>query len=88
MSLSDHPKAYGTAAVVTAFVAGAFVTLGFKDLYPDLERRYQQGRKSTARARRLASSSSWWSLSSRSRRRSSFFWGAEPVALEDHEEQQ
>ena len=88
MSLSDHPKAYGTAAVVTAFVAGALVTLGFKDLYPDLERRYQQGRKSTARARRLASSSSWWSLSSRSRRRSSFFWGAEPVALEDHEEQQ
>ena len=86
MSLSDHPKAYGTAAVVTAFVAGALVTLGFKDLYPDLERRYQQGRKSTARARRLASSSSWWSLSSRSRRRSSFFWGAEPVALEDHEE--
>ena len=87
MSLSDHPKAYGTAAVATAFVAGALVTLGFKDLYPDLERRYQQGRKSTSRARRLASSSSWWSLSSRTRRRSSFFWGGAPVALEDHEEQ-
>ena len=88
MSLSDHPKAYGTAAVATAFVAGALVTLGFKDLYPDLERRYQQGRKSTSRARRLASSSSWWSLSSssRARRRSSFFWGGGgPVALEDHE---
>ncbi|KAF4510240.1 hypothetical protein G6O67_002143 [Ophiocordyceps sinensis] len=42
MSLSQHPKAYGSAALVAAFAAGVLVTLGFKDLYPDLERRYQQ----------------------------------------------
>jgi cysteine synthase A len=44
MSMSNHPKAYGTAAVAVAFVAGIFLTLGFKDLYPDLERRYQRRR--------------------------------------------
>lgn len=42
MALSDHPKAYGTAAVAFAFTAGVMVTLGFKDFYPDLERRYQR----------------------------------------------
>ncbi|KAF4629611.1 hypothetical protein G7Y89_g8533 [Cudoniella acicularis] len=42
MSMSDHPKAYGTAAVAVAFVAGILITLGFKDFYPDLERRYQR----------------------------------------------
>jgi cysteine synthase A len=44
MSLSNHPKAYGTAAVAVAFVAGVLLTLGFKDFYPDLERRYQRRR--------------------------------------------
>ncbi|KAH8592089.1 tryptophan synthase beta subunit-like PLP-dependent enzyme [Bisporella sp. PMI_857] len=44
MSLSNHPKAYGTAALATAFVAGILLTLGFKDFYPDLERRYQRRR--------------------------------------------
>ncbi|QSZ37599.1 hypothetical protein DSL72_008698 [Monilinia vaccinii-corymbosi] len=44
MSMSNHPKAYGTAAVAVAFVAGILLTLGFKDLYPDLERRYQRRR--------------------------------------------
>ncbi|RDW73250.1 tryptophan synthase beta subunit-like PLP-dependent enzyme [Coleophoma cylindrospora] len=44
MSMSDHPKVYGTAAVAAAFVAGIVLTLGFKDLYPDLERRYQRRR--------------------------------------------
>ncbi|KAG0651435.1 Cysteine synthase 2 [Hyphodiscus hymeniophilus] len=44
MSMSNHPKAYGTAAVAVAFVAGIMLTLGFKDLYPDLERRYQRRR--------------------------------------------
>ena len=44
MSMSNHPKAYGTAAVAVAFVAGVLLTLGFKDLYPDLERRYQRRR--------------------------------------------
>ena len=44
MSMSNHPKAYGTAAITVAFVAGILLTLGFKDLYPDLERRYQRRR--------------------------------------------
>lgn len=42
--MSDHPKAYGTAAITVAFAAGILLTLGFKDLYPDLERRYQRRR--------------------------------------------
>lgn len=45
MSMSNHPKAYGTAAVTVAFVAGILLTLGFKDLYPDLERRYQRRKR-------------------------------------------
>jgi cysteine synthase A len=45
MSVSNHPKAYGTAAVALAFTAGILITLGFKDFYPDLERRYQRRRK-------------------------------------------
>ncbi|KAG6032217.1 Cysteine synthase 2 [Claviceps sp. LM458 group G5] len=45
MSLSDHPKAYGSAAVALAFTAGILLTLGFKDFYPDLEYRYQQARR-------------------------------------------
>jgi cysteine synthase A len=73
MSLSDHPKAYGSAAVALAFTAGILVTLGFKDLYPDLEYRYQQKRRQSQS--RLGD-----------RRRSSFFWG-QPVKLEDHESQ-
>ena len=42
--MSDHPKVYGTAALTVAFVAGILLTLGFKDFYPDLERRYQRRR--------------------------------------------
>ncbi|KAK8927498.1 hypothetical protein H634G_05239 [Metarhizium anisopliae BRIP 53293] len=73
MSLSDHPKAYGSAAVALAFGAGILVTLGFKDLYPDLEYRYQHTRRrSQARPG--------------DRRRSSLFWG-QPLKLEDHESQ-
>jgi cysteine synthase A len=45
MSLNDHPRAYGTAAVAVAFAAGILLTLGFKDLYPDLERRYLRRRR-------------------------------------------
>ena len=71
MALSDHPKAYGSAAVALAFTTGILVTLGFKDLYPDLENRYQSKRRSG-----LPRSSV--------RRRSSFFWST-PVTLEDHE---
>jgi len=42
--MSNHPKAYGTAAIAVAFMAGVLLTLGFKDFYPDLERRYQRRR--------------------------------------------
>lgn len=45
MSLSNHPKAYGSAAILVAFVSGVLLTLGFKDLYPDLERRFQRKRR-------------------------------------------
>lgn len=71
MSLSDHPKAYGTAALTVAFVAGIFVTLGFKDLYPELENRYQQRRKRNGRSSTVGS------------RRDSLVFG--PVSLEDRE---
>lgn len=73
MSLSDHPKAYGTAAVALAFVAGVAVTLGLKDLYPDLERRYQRRRRRGGAATSTTTS-----------RRGSLFWG-DRVELEDHE---
>ncbi|KAI0410146.1 cysteine synthase-like protein [Xylaria palmicola] len=84
MSLSDHPRAYGTAAVAIAFAAGVLVTLGFKDLYPDLESRYQQKRSLARRYRRLsASNPSGDPGNTVRRRRSSMFWG--PVSLEDRE---
>lgn len=73
MSLSDHPRAYGTAALTVAFIAGILVTLGFKDLYPELEDQYQRRMR-----RRKARTSS----TSESRRGSYFF---PPVQLEDHE---
>ena len=75
MALSDHPHAYSTAAIALAFISGVLITLGLKDLYPDLEQRYKQRRRGTAKPVRRASDA---------RRRSSFFWG--PVALEDHED--
>lgn len=82
MSLRDHPKAYGSAAVTVAFVAGILVTLGFKDLYPDLEARYQQRRR---RERRGTTSS--LRQESDPRRDSIFFFGGGggPVMLQDHE---
>lgn len=83
MSLRDHPKAYGTAALTVAFAAGILVTLGFKDLYPDLEKRYQSQRK---RLTRKPSGAQF--------RRSSIFFdqsalepALELVELEDHEEE-
>ncbi|KAL9942068.1 Cysteine synthase 2 [Verticillium nonalfalfae] len=79
MSLSNHPKAYGSAAIVVAFSAGILVTLGFKDFYPDLERRYQRHRRAVRR-RNTSSSTSKDEAS----RRGSVFWGP-PVQLEDHE---
>ncbi|KAI1202717.1 cysteine synthase-like protein [Nemania serpens] len=86
MSLSDHPRAYGTAAVAIAFAAGVLVTLGFKDLYPDLESRYRQ-KRSWARKRRRSSVSHPSSAAENGtarQHRSSVFWGG-PVSLEDHE---
>ena len=50
MSLSDHPRVYGTAALTVAFIAGIFVTLGFKDLYPELESRYERRRRRSRRS--------------------------------------
>ncbi|KFZ01014.1 hypothetical protein V501_10284 [Pseudogymnoascus sp. VKM F-4519 (FW-2642)] len=46
MSVSNHPKAYTSAALVVAFTAGVCLTLGFKDLYPDLQRRFEQRKRS------------------------------------------
>lgn len=74
MALTDHPKAYGTAAIAVAFTAGILVTLGFKDVYPDLERRYRRERRSPPAPN--ANSEPW--------RRDSIFWGP-PLQLEDHE---
>lgn len=90
MSLSDHPKFYGSAALTLAFVAGVVVTLGFKDVYPDLERRYKSsssskrkpGNTSTTTARRRNSNASI--LTTYDNRRSSLFFGP-PLQLEDHE---
>ena len=74
MSLSDHPKAYGTAAIAVAFAAGVAATLGFKELYPELESRYQHKSAVVGSRRRSAADP----------RRSSLFWSA-PVQLEDHD---
>ena len=40
MAISGYPRLYITAA----FIAGILVTLGFKDVYPDLERHYRRRR--------------------------------------------
>jgi len=76
MSLRDHPRAYGTAAVAAAFALGVLVTLGLKDFYPDLERRFQQSRKRYGRGGAKVGAQD-------GRRRSSLF--SAPVRLEDHE---
>ena len=39
--MDSHPRIYTTIA----FVAGVLLTLGFKDFYPDLERRFRQRRR-------------------------------------------
>lgn len=72
MSLSDHPRAYGTAAVAVAFGAGVLLTLGFKDFYPDLQTRFRQTRR-----RR--------NPSKQHERKGSFFWSA-PIQLQDYED--
>lgn len=83
MSLSDHPKFYGTAALTITFITGILVTLGFKDLYPDLERRYTKAtRKPRLKPRRSSNASTLYDP-----RRSSLFFGP-PLQLEDHESDQ
>ncbi|KAK2068204.1 hypothetical protein P8C59_002860 [Phyllachora maydis] len=72
MSLSEHARLYSTAAIAVAFAAGILVTLGFKDVYPDLERNYQQNRKQARGHHSHAPA-----------RRSSLFFG--PVELEDRD---
>lgn len=39
--MTSYPRLYVTAA----FVAGILLTLGFKDFYPDLERRFRRRRR-------------------------------------------
>lgn len=82
MSLSDHPRLYGTAALTLSFLAGILVTLGFKDVYPDLERRYKASRRkgpSYQPKRRSSIATSIYDP-----RRSSLFFGP-PLELEDRE---
>ncbi|KOS19168.1 Cysteine synthase 2 [Escovopsis weberi] len=74
MSLNDHPRAYGTAAIAVAFTAGILLTLGFKDLYPDLERRFH----SRDRLRTFPETAEEGKRQGRRH-------GASPVHLEDHE---
>ena len=61
--------------ITIGFFAGILLTLGFKDVYPDLERRYKQRRRrlSAAAARKRQQSSSFLPGSS-----------AQKVRLEDH----
>jgi cysteine synthase A len=72
MSVSNHPKAYTSAALAVAFIAGICLTLGFKDIYPDLQRDYEHRKRVRAAQK---------SLSERERRGSAFL---PPVKLEDH----
>ncbi|KAG6368152.1 hypothetical protein INS49_002353 [Diaporthe citri] len=83
LNIRDHARLYGSAALAVAFFAGILVTLGFKDVYPDLERRYKASKKkkSYPRARRNSNAS----ILTYDPRRSSIFYG-DPVQLEDHDD--
>lgn len=87
MSLSDHPRLYGTAALTLSFLAGILVTLGFKDVYPDLERRYKASRKKGPSYNGLAKRQRRSSIATSiyDNRRSSLFFGP-PLELEDRED--
>lgn len=76
MSVHNHPKAYTSAAVALAFVAGVCLTLGFKDIYPDLERRYERRKRLRLRSK--------GKVAERERRGSTYL---PPVKLEDHTKQ-
>lgn len=73
MSVHNHPKAYTSAAVALAFVTGVCLTLGFKDIYPDLERRYERRKRLRVRSKGR--------VAERERRGSTYL---PPVTLEDH----
>jgi cysteine synthase A len=79
LNIHNHARLYGSAALAAAFLAGILVTLGFKDIYPDLERRFKASKRQR-RARRGSTAS----ILTQDPRRSSLFFGA-PVQLEDHE---
>lgn len=70
MSVSNHPKAYTSVALAVAFVAGICITLGFKDIYPDLETRYERRKRLSLNRASLVE-----------RRGSAYL---PPVKLEDH----
>ncbi|KAF2155807.1 PALP-domain-containing protein [Myriangium duriaei CBS 260.36] len=53
ISLEDRPKLY----IALAFTAGILLTLGYKDVYPDLERRFQSRRRWDARRKSLIEAS-------------------------------
>lgn len=42
--MENRPRLYATVA----FIAGVLLTLGFKDFYPDLERRFRRRRRGVA----------------------------------------
>ncbi|CAN8100935.1 unnamed protein product [Discula destructiva] len=84
-AFSDHPRVYGTAALTLFFAAGILVTLGFKDLYPDLERRYKASRQSIPR-RSTAAPLKDSPDSQHPHRSSLFFFGAAPLELKDHDD--
>lgn len=84
LNIRDHARLYGSAALAVAFFAGILVTLGFKDVYPDLERRYKASKKKKSYpppARRNSNAS----ILTYDPRRSSIFYG-DPVQLEDHDD--
>ncbi|EFX00851.1 cysteine synthase 2 [Grosmannia clavigera kw1407] len=80
MSLQDHPKAYGAAALTVAFATGVLVTLGLKDVYPDLERLYEDRRKQNQLRRAIRRADTIASREEARRRGDSV-----GVRLEDHE---
>lgn len=47
MSLSDHPRIYGSAAVAFAFAAGVLLTLGLKEIYADSDYKGSKDREAS-----------------------------------------
>lgn len=84
LNINNHARLYGSAALAAAFLAGILVTLGFKDIYPDLERRYKASKKGRAPSSTTTTNNNTNKKTTKTDpRRSSIFFGA-PVQLEDH----